>query len=63
VLYTHAPDKKTPIAEQAAAFNDSYEKGKFSYLGVANLDAEMLKEWISVADSKGFVKPSVYQGK
>jgi aryl-alcohol dehydrogenase-like predicted oxidoreductase len=35
VLYCHAPDFKTPIAEQARAFNDQYKKGRFTYVCTA----------------------------
>lgn len=62
VLYAHAPDKQTPISDQAAAFNNMHVEGKCNSIGVANLNAEMVKDWISVADNKNFAKPSVYQG-
>ncbi|PVI01612.1 Aldo/keto reductase [Periconia macrospinosa] len=62
VLYAHAPDQKTPISEQAAAFNDAFRKGHCKSVGVANLDAEMLQEWISAAQANGYVKPTIYQG-
>ena len=32
VLYCHGPDKKTPIAEQAAAFDKYYREGKFKHV-------------------------------
>ena len=32
VLYCHAPDKKTPIAEQARAFDEHYKKGRFTFV-------------------------------
>jgi aryl-alcohol dehydrogenase-like predicted oxidoreductase len=32
VLYCHAPDFTTPIAEQARAFNEHYKKGRFTYV-------------------------------
>ena len=63
VLYCHGPDKITPIEEQAAAFDAQYRKGRFAYLGVSNLSPEMLVEWLDVADAKGYVKPSYYQGQ
>ncbi|TVY15593.1 Oxidoreductase sirO [Lachnellula arida] len=63
VLYCHGPDKTTPIAEQAAAFDAEYRNGKFQRLGVCNLSPEMLKEWLFVATEKGYVKPSVFQGQ
>ena len=32
VLYCHAPDHATPIAEQAKAFDEQYKKGRFTYV-------------------------------
>ncbi|KAF1999929.1 Aldo/keto reductase [Amniculicola lignicola CBS 123094] len=63
VLYAHAPDRKTPVAEQARAFHEQFLKERIAALGVANLDAGMLGEWIKVADEEGLVKPTVYQGQ
>ncbi|KAF2165153.1 hypothetical protein M409DRAFT_67429 [Zasmidium cellare ATCC 36951] len=63
VLYCHAPDFSTPIADQAKAFNDQYKKGRFTHLGVSNLSADYLTEWIQIAEKEGYVKPSVYQGQ
>ncbi|KAF2191567.1 Aldo/keto reductase [Zopfia rhizophila CBS 207.26] len=63
VLYCHGPDKGTPIAEQAAAMDAEYRKGKFVKLGVSNFQPEMLEEWLQVAEEKGYVKPSVFQGQ
>lgn len=34
VLYCHAPDFQTPIAEQARAFHEQYKKGRFTYVRV-----------------------------
>jgi aflatoxin B1 aldehyde reductase len=63
VLYCHAPDKKTPIKEQAAAMDAEYRKGRFNQLGVCNFSTEMLEEWLQIANENGFVKPSVFQGQ
>lgn len=63
VLYCHAPDYATPLSEQARAFNDQYKQGRFCYLGVSNFTAEMLQEWLDIADKEGYVKPTVYQGQ
>lgn len=63
VLYCHGPDFITPIADQARGFNDQYKKGRFTYLGVSNLSADMLREWLEVAEKEGYVKPSIYQGQ
>ena len=62
VLYCHAPDFVTPIADQAQAFNDQFKRGRFAQLGVSNFSPEMLQEWLDVAEAKGYVKPTVYQG-
>jgi aflatoxin B1 aldehyde reductase len=62
-LYCHGPDRQTPIAEQAAAIDQHYKNGEFDYFGVSNLDAQMLQEWLRLADERGYVKPSIYQGQ
>ena len=63
VLYCHAPDFTTPVAEQAKAFNVQYQKGRFSHLGVSNFMPEMVQEWLDIANKEGHVKPTVYQGQ
>lgn len=39
VLYCHGPDLETPVAEQARAFHEQYQKGRFNH--VRSLHAEM----------------------
>ncbi|KAI0470315.1 Aldo/keto reductase [Xylaria cf. heliscus] len=63
ILYAQGPDHVTPIPEQAAAFDKQYRKGKFAKLGLCNFSPEDLQQWLQVADEKGYVKPSVYQGQ
>lgn len=63
MLHIQGPDKTTPIAEQAAAMDAQYKKGRFDYLGVCNIDLEMLQEWLRIADEHSYVKPSFYQGQ
>ncbi|PSN74110.1 Aldo/keto reductase [Corynespora cassiicola Philippines] len=63
VFYAHGLDKITPIAEQAAAFDAEYRKGKFSKLGLCNIRPDAIEEWINVAEEKGYVKPSVFSGQ
>ncbi|KAF2792370.1 Aldo/keto reductase [Melanomma pulvis-pyrius CBS 109.77] len=63
VLYCHGPDKTTPLAEQAAALDAEFRKGKFAKLGVCNFTPEMLEEWLEIAGEKGYIKPSVFQGQ
>ncbi|KAI4156013.1 MAG: hypothetical protein LQ340_000602 [Diploschistes diacapsis] len=61
-LYCHAPDTQTPLEEQLAAVDKHYRAGKFKHLGVANFSAQMVNEMIQIAEKKGYVKPTVYQG-
>ena len=34
VLYCHAPDHKTPIADQARAFDEQFKKGRFTHVRI-----------------------------
>ncbi|KAF2734807.1 aldehyde reductase [Polyplosphaeria fusca] len=63
ILYCHAPDRTTPIAEQAAAMDAQYKAGRFAKLGVSNFPPDMLKQWLDIAEEKDYVKPSVFQGQ
>ncbi|KAJ5660215.1 Aldo/keto reductase [Penicillium longicatenatum] len=62
-LYAHAPDKVTPIAEQAANFNHFYQAGYFEQLGLCNYPPEQLTEYIEISKEKGYVLPAIYQGQ
>lgn len=62
-LYCHGPDYANPLVEQASAFHDQYQKGRFSQLGVSNLMPDMLSEWLQIADNEGYIQPSVFQGQ
>lgn len=63
VLYCYDPDNETPLSEQTAAFDMHFKQGKFKKLGVSNFSVEMIEEWMGIAEEKGFVKPSVFQGQ
>ncbi|KAF2423733.1 Aldo/keto reductase [Tothia fuscella] len=62
VLYCHRPDPVTPLEETAEVFNELYKEGKFERWGVSNYPVSTVKELLSICDSKGFIKPTVYQG-
>ncbi|KAJ5618245.1 Aldo/keto reductase [Penicillium herquei] len=62
-LYAHAPDKATEIADQAANFNHFYQAGYFEQLGLCNYSPEQLVEYINIAQDKGYVLPTIYQGQ
>ncbi|KAJ6115226.1 Aldo/keto reductase [Penicillium sp. IBT 16267x] len=62
-LYAHAPDKLTPIADQAANFDELYRAGFFDNLGLCNYSTAQLIEWIDIATEKHYIRPTIYQGQ
>lgn len=63
ILYLHAPDRTTPLEETLEAIDAEYKKGKFEKFGVSNFNAQEVEDLIRIANEKGYVKPSVYQGQ
>ncbi|KAF7193737.1 Oxidoreductase sirO [Pseudocercospora fuligena] len=63
VLYAHAPDHETPVADQAKGFNEVFKKGSISAVGVSNFKPSMVEEWLRIAEKEGYVKPTWYQGQ
>lgn len=45
LLYLHAPDPRTPVAESAGALRELMEAGKSRSIGVSNFDVEQLAEF------------------
>ncbi len=48
LLYLHAPDPKTSVAESAAALKELIEEGKTRSVGVSNFSVEQLEEFHAV---------------
>ncbi len=48
LLYLHAPDPNTPLAESAGAFKELLDAGKTRAVGVSNLSLEQTREFASV---------------
>ncbi|OTA53268.1 Aldo/keto reductase [Hypoxylon sp. EC38] len=63
ILYAHAPDEVTPLAEQAEALNEQFQKGSCEKIGISNFPLNMLQSFIDICEREGYVKPSVYQGQ
>jgi len=63
VMYIHAPDMLTPVAEQAAAMDTQFRVGRMEKLGISRFNAEMLREYLDICRENGYVFPSVYQGQ
>ncbi|KAI9041757.1 aldo/keto reductase family protein [Aspergillus affinis] len=61
IFYLHAPDRATPFQETLEACNELYEEGKFRQLGLSNYAAWEVAELWTIADQKGWIKPTIYQ--
>lgn len=61
LYYAHFDDERTPIAESAAAFDDLVRAGKVRYVGLSNLRAERIAEWLRVAEENGLAVPVALQ--
>jgi aryl-alcohol dehydrogenase-like predicted oxidoreductase len=57
LLYLHAPDPKTPVAESAAALRKLLEEGKTRSVGASNLTVTQLEEFASVCPLAAFQPP------
>lgn len=63
VYFLHAPDPNNPIEEAVSAMNELYEQGKIKRFGLSNYSAAEVEEVHRVASSRGWITPSVYEGK
>lgn len=54
LLYLHAPDPKTPIAESAGGLARLLEEGKTRSLGVSNVTLEQMKQFAAVCPLSAF---------
>ena len=62
VLYLHFPDHLVSMEERLSACQELYEEGRFRELGVSNFTADEVREISELAASRGWVRPSVYEG-
>jgi len=63
IYYLHAPDTTVPLAETCEAMNALHEQGKFEKFGLSNFSAAQVQEIHDLCKAKGWVLPTVYQGK
>lgn len=63
IYYLHAPDKTTPIEETIDAIDELYKQRKFKRFGLSNFSVEEVKKIYDYAKGKGYVLPTVFQGK
>jgi aryl-alcohol dehydrogenase-like predicted oxidoreductase len=57
LLYLHAPDPATPLAESAAALRGLLDRGKTRSVGVSNLSLAQLDEFAAVCPIAAFQPP------
>jgi len=62
IFYLHKPDRSIPIEDTLRAINELYKEGHFEEFGVSNYNAWEVAEMVVIADSNGWVRPTVYQG-
>ncbi|KAG2133291.1 NADP-dependent oxidoreductase domain-containing protein [Suillus clintonianus] len=61
-FYLHAPDRSVPIEDTLRAINKLHSEGLFEEFGVSNYNAWEVAEMVSIAETNGWVRPTVYQG-
>ena len=61
-IYLHFPDPKTPVESVLEAMADLHRQGKYKELGLSNFPAWMVTDVWHICDSRGWVKPTVFQG-
>ena len=62
VLYLHAPDPFTPLEQTLEACDILHRQGKFQELGLSNFASWQVAHAWHICASRGWVKPTVYQG-
>ena len=62
-MFLHVPDRQTPFHETIAAMDKAYKAEKFEQWGLCNYTAAEVMEILIICQSKGYVKPAVYQGQ
>lgn len=63
IEYLHAPDRTTPFEETCEAMDVAYRAGHFSQFGLSNYSVDDVRQIVEVCERRGFVKPTVYQGR
>lgn len=62
LLYLHAPDLDTPIADTLQACHELYQQGRFTEFGLSNYAAWQVAEIAELCRRHGWMQPTVYQG-
>lgn len=63
ILYFHFPDSVKPIEDALNAINSLFLEGKITEFGLSNFPAWMVVDIWHICKNKGWVVPTVYQGR
>ncbi|KAK5708501.1 hypothetical protein LTR17_020632 [Elasticomyces elasticus] len=63
VMYLHAPGFDVEDEETLGAINEAFLKGGFRKFGLSNYSPERVEGFVAIAERKGWVRPTVYQGQ
>ena len=61
-VFLHFPDPATPVISVLEAMADLHDQGKFRELGLSNFPAWMVADAWHICDSRGWLKPTVFEG-
>ena len=62
LLYLHAPDLDTPIADTLRACHELHQQGRFREFGLSNYASWQVAEIAELCRHHGWMPPTVYQG-
>ncbi|KAJ6258524.1 Oxidoreductase sirO [Drechslerella dactyloides] len=62
IYYLHAPEENIPWETQLEGLQKLHDAGVFKRLGLSNFTPEQIQKIYDVAEAKGLIKPSVFQG-
>jgi aflatoxin B1 aldehyde reductase len=63
IMYLHSPDRSTPWEETCVAMNEQFLLGRFKRFGLSNYTADEVQQICEICESRGWIRPSVYQGR
>ncbi|TXG91711.1 aldo/keto reductase [Rhodococcus rhodnii] len=61
LYYAHYDDPDVPLEDSLAAFDELVRNGSVRYLGISNYSPERVREWMSIADARGYARPVALQ--
>ncbi|MEU7798945.1 aldo/keto reductase [Micromonospora arborensis] len=62
LLYLSLRDPATPIEATLAAVQQLHDEGAFDELGLSNVSAADVTEYVSISQDHAWIRPTVYQG-